>query len=247
MTSARRLALAALAAALVGAVTGGGCSGGGPSSPEAPPAFDVRPNDRSVLVAFGDSISWGDESSDGQGYRRHLEDLLASAGRPGMHVINEGIPGTVAEEGAARIEEVLRRDRPAVLLLLYGTNDEAFGLPQSVLRRQVTTTSEYLRMIISAARANRTIVVVSTLPAICAPRLHQRDLAVSMNDKIRALALEMGASDLGVILADSWTDFLSTSPPDGCALIGPGGNHPTDTGYAVLAGSFFKALQKIAW
>jgi lysophospholipase L1-like esterase len=135
-----------------------------------------------------------------------------------------------------------------VLLLLYGTNDESEALPQSIFAQQEITTSESLRYIILTARANKTLVVVATLPPVCGhARIGQRSRTVTMNDKIRALALELGQSDLGIILADPWADFLTASPPDGCGLIGEGGNHPTDGGYVVLATSFSKALQKVLW
>ena len=80
----------------------------------------ARPN---VYLAFGDSITWGEGSSDLSGYRSYLQaDLRAYWGK-----------AAVDEQRRSRHEErrrpgngsraVLADYRPAYLLILYGTND----------------------------------------------------------------------------------------------------------------------------
>lgn len=240
---------ALLAVALAG---GGACSragGSSPVAPEGPMVFGVGGNDPRVIVAFGDSITVGQDSTDGKGYRSILERKLARAGRSGLRIVNEGIGGTFARDGAARIGEVLERDRPAALLLMYGTNDQGRGLPQELFQAEAVPTSEHLRRIIVDARANRTLVVLATLPPVCGQsRQAQRANIVTMNDKIRELGTEMALNDFGVMLVDPWQDMLAAAPPDGCDLISRvSNNHPNDAGYAVLAESFYSALKHVAW
>jgi lysophospholipase L1-like esterase len=218
-----------------------GCDGG--------TTYDIGGNDPGTIVAFGDSISSGESSSDGQGYRRLLKDLLAADGRAGIQVLDEGVPGAFSDSGVRRIDRVLQQDRPAVLILLLGTNDEFEGVQRRQYFAFSGTTSGNLRQIVTAARANRTLVVLSTIPPVCTEsRAAQRANIALMNDRILELAAELQAQDDGVFLADAWGAFLTTSPPDGCGLINLArGNHPNDAGYAVLAQTYFDALRDIRW
>jgi len=246
----KQTALALLAAAVLGSAAAGCGTSGTSADPDNPMLLDIAGNDRRVVVAFGDSISTGIDSTDGSGYRDDLERRFANGGRSGIRVIDEGIPGSYSSAGVDRITEVLRRDRPAALILLYGTNDELHSLPQAVYEREVVVpTSENLRRIIEACRENRTLVVLSTIPPVCGPaRTRQRANIASMNEKIRQIGVELSTRDFGVALADPWDAFLAYAPPDGCALINlEHGNHPNDAGYAVLADTYYDRLSTLAW
>jgi len=222
---------------------------GGCPSNSSETTFDIGGNNPNAVVAFGDSISDGYDSYNGMGYRDDLERLFAADGRSGIRVLDEGEPGTYSGQGVERINQVLARDRPAVLILLYGTNDEHASLPMSVLSRVMSTTSENLRQIVNAARANQTIVVLSTIPPVCTPeREFQRNNIIAMNEEIRRLGAELRASDDGVFLADAWEAFISVGSPDGCSLINMDhGNHPNEAGYAVLARTYYNALADARW
>ncbi|HEY5998241.1 MAG TPA: SGNH/GDSL hydrolase family protein [bacterium] len=212
-----------------------------------PVKLDIGGNNPNIVVAFGDSISDGYYSANGLGYRDDLQALFAADGRKGIRVLDEADSGTFSAAGVERIGAVLRRDRPAVLVLLYGTNDEHAGLPMSATR--IATTSENLRAIIATARGNRTIVVLSTLPPVCSQsRAYQETNIVLMNEKIRAIGEELQPNDAGVILADAWKTFTTQSPPDGCGLINPDhGNHPNEAGYTALARTYYDALAGLRW
>lgn len=227
-------------------VAAAACGGSG-SSESSPIKFDIGSNNPGIVVAFGDSISDGYDSENGMGYRDDLESLFAGDGRNYIRVLDEGEPGTVSEDGAERIDAVLARDRPAALVLLYGTNDEFLSLPKLI--ESPGTTSGNLRQIIHAARANKTIVAVSTIPPVCGNgRQFQRNNIIAMNARIRDMVRGMQAVDDGIFLADAWDAFLRKAPPDGCSLIKmPRGNHPTEAGYAVLAETYFDALFYARW
>jgi lysophospholipase L1-like esterase len=231
----------AAGAALAALLLCGGCDNG--------TTHDIGGNDPNPVVAFGDSISAGEGSSDGRGYRAHLERLFATDGRGGIRVLDEGEPGGLSDSGLERIGGVLARDRPAVLILMLGTNDEFLGLPRQQFLAFVGTTSGNLREIARAARSSKTLVVLSTLPPVCTEsRQAQRGNIVLGTEKIRALAAELQAQDDGVFLADAWDAFLTTSPPDGCGLIDlERGNHPNDAGYAVLAQLYYTTLGDSRW
>lgn len=240
----------AIAAAALAGLLAAGCGSGGPKIVEDPMPFSIGENSPGIIVAFGDSISDGVDSTDGTGYRDDLERYFDRAGRAYVRVVNEGIPGSYTVDGDARIEAVLERDQPAAIIVLYGTNDELKNLPRAAYEREIILpTSEYLRRIALTARANGTLVVLSTIPPVCGEgRANQRQNIVLMNEKIRSLAAELGARDFGVRFADAWNAFLSRGGSDGCSLIEMShGNHPNDRGYALLAEVYYDALRDLTW
>lgn len=233
---------------LAAAFLAAGCTTGSLTDPESPVFFDIGGNDQKVIVSFGAGIAAGEGSPGGVAYLEILRQLLFASGRPAVRILDESVPGTTSTEGSGRIGAVLARDRPAVLLLLYGENDEAIGLPAGAPATQREDTMAALRATIAAARANRTLVVVSTLPPVCGDsRSIQRDRTAALNEQIRGLVLEMAAGDLGVVLVDAWRDFLAAAPPDGCALIGSSGERPDADGYATLVATWAGGLKNIAW
>lgn len=240
----RRLGRLLLAAAFLAP----GCTDAPLTDPESPVMFDVGGNDRQVIGAFGGDIAGGQGSQDPNAYRTYLQQLVLPVGRPAPRIVDESLPGTTSAEEAGRIETVLHRDRPAALLLLSGENDEAVLLDSGNAASKRQDTIAALRAIIGAARANHTLVVVSTLPPVCGlARAARRDRSALLNDQIRALAYELSSQDLGVLMVDAWRDFLAAAPPDGCALIGESGERPNTDGYRVLAGSWAAALKHVAW
>ena len=67
----------------------------------------------SVYLAFGDSITWGEGSSDGGGYRDFLDVQLRAYWGAG-DTINDGIPGTKSNRGESRIASSLVALPPGV-------------------------------------------------------------------------------------------------------------------------------------
>jgi acyl-CoA thioesterase-1 len=106
-----------------------------------------------VVLAFGDSLTFGTGAAPEESYPVVLERLI------GRRVVNEGIPGEISGEGLERLPEMLKREKPALLILCHGAND----LLRFLDKRRVAAN---LRAMIRLARKNGVAVVLVAVPSL---------------------------------------------------------------------------------
>jgi lysophospholipase L1-like esterase len=192
-------------------------------------------NRANVYMGFGDSITDGEGSSDGTGYRDRLQSKL------GQHfgkatVANQGLAGTRSNSGAQRIHQALPAERPAYTLILYGTND----WNQSECKNAFPCfTIDSLRAIVGAVRGAQSLPMLATIPPCnpgggCPPE--RQEWIHKMDELIRPMALQEGA-----VLVDLEAAFLAE--PNLSALF-VDHIHPNDAGYEIIASKFFDAITK---
>ena len=117
----------------------------------APPSPIARLPQEAVVVAFGDSLTSGVGAQ--IGYPQRLQTLI------GREVINAGIPGETSAEALRRFPAVLRRHRPALVVICTGGND--------FLRRQsAAKTESNLREIVALAEAAGVEVALLAVPRL---------------------------------------------------------------------------------
>ena len=107
--------------------------------------------DDAVILAFGDSLTFGTGTTPDKSYPAVLQELS------GRKVVNAGIPGELSAQGLARLPGLLDAHRPDLLILIHGGND--------ILRKKsLEQAADNLRKMIALARAKGAEVVMMAVP-----------------------------------------------------------------------------------
>jgi len=116
----------------------------------SPPQLTPLSNN-AVILAFGDSLTYGTGADKQQSYPDHLQKILSKT------VINAGVPGEISKTGVTRLDKLLKLHRPELLILCHGGNDI---LNHSNLEQ----TKDNLQKMINLAKANNTQVMLVGVP-----------------------------------------------------------------------------------
>ncbi|HEX7780398.1 MAG TPA: GDSL-type esterase/lipase family protein [Vicinamibacterales bacterium] len=197
----------------------------------------------STFLAFGDSVTEGENGLAGpagfrlqwldldHAYPTVLQTMLKSEfPTQNISVINEGLGGERASEGAARLPSVLSRHRPDSLLLLEGYNDlihdgaAAAGAIADAIRQDIRT----------ARNSGIQYIFVSTLTP---PGPGRRQLSPEAIQQTNSLISQVAASEHAVLVNpyDAFLGHESELVADGL--------HLTPDGYHLLAEKFFAAIR----
>lgn len=139
---ARCLGVLLIALALVA-----GCSDGVPPLP----ALGAK----DVIVAFGDSLTYGTGATEHESYPAVLAQLI---GRP---VVRAGVPGEVTAQGLRRLPSVIDEYRPRLVIVCLGGNDMLRKIRDGEIKQNLHAMLAMLRQ-----RGIATVLVGVPKPAI---------------------------------------------------------------------------------
>lgn len=215
-----------------------------------PTATPISKNTKLVIMPLGDSITAGIGSSTGAGYRLPLWNDLVSEGVHVQYVgsqqsgpatfdqANEGHSGSCIDYIAASIVGWLQTYRPQVILLQIGTNDILHDHdPSDPLCDGAAGAPAHLSALIdqiTATTPSATLIVAQVTP-LGDPTL---------NAEIKTY----NAAIPGIVQADAsrgkhvqYVDMYDAVP---LAQV-PGGVHPNDQGYALMATVWNKTIMSL--
>ncbi|MBL4762238.1 MAG: arylesterase [Gammaproteobacteria bacterium] len=106
-----------------------------------------------VILAFGDSLTYGTGAAKAQSYPAVLAAIT------GRKVINAGVPGEVTAAGLERLSRLLKQYDPDLLILCHGGND--------ILRKlNLAQTKNNLQQMVQLAKAQNTDVILIGVPKL---------------------------------------------------------------------------------
>jgi lysophospholipase L1-like esterase len=119
----------------------GGCG-------DAPKLARLAPD--AVVLAFGDSLTYGTGAPEADSYPAQLERLIQ------RKVVRAGVPGEVSAQALARLPSVLEEHQPKLLVLCIGGNDLLRNLGQAEVAANVR------RMIAMAKQKGSDVLLLGT-------------------------------------------------------------------------------------
>ena len=170
--------------------------------------------DDAVILAFGDSLTYGTGAPRNKSYPALLQQLS------GRQVINAGNPGEVSGDGLKRLGELLEHTHPDLLLLCHGGND--------MLRQQdLTETKTNVQQMATMAREKGIAVLLLGVPK---PKLFFMQSAPYYQEIAAKLNIPFEADILPKVLSDPSLKSDAI--------------HPNAQGYQLIAEAVHKLLQK---
>ncbi len=213
-----------------------GCGGRALSNKAAPAGTAATPKtatkaapevDRTgwpVIVAFGDSLTFGQGVPFEQNYPSRLQGQLDKLGYK-YRVVNAGISGDTSSGGLARVETVLKQ-KPAIVILELGANDGLQG-------RSVPKLKENLAAIIERIQKEQVRVV---LAGIQIPPNYGPEYTDAFRQTFTDLAAHYKIPFIPFIL-----EGVAARPE----LNQTDGIHPTAEGYVYVVDNVLKVLKPL--
>lgn len=195
------------------------------------------------IMPLGDSITFGERSSSGGGYRLPLWEEIAAAH---LHVTfvgsrnsgpaalpdtaNEGHPGWRIDQISTHVVAWLEKYQPQIILLQIGTNDIIQNYHVSTAPQRLLS----LLTLITATLPAATVFVAEVTP-LGTPRLNAEIIAY--NSSIPELVSSLRAEGKHVRYVDMYDAVPRSDILDHI--------HPDDQGYNLMAAVWYKALQPL--
>lgn len=178
-----------------------------------------------VVLIVGTSLTAGLGVEPGQAWPAALQEIADSAGVP-LRVVGAGVSGETSAGALRRIDWLLERENPSVLVLETGGNDGLRGLDPDTLRANILAIFSRARRLDPPPRL--------VLMAMESPP----NLGDDYTRRFRA-AYPAAATEAGAVLVP----FFLARVAGVDSLNQPDGIHPTPRGHALAAAAAWKTLE----
>ena len=179
---------------------------------QSTPAVYEKLTQGAVILAFGDSLTYGIGASKNVNYPSILSTISHHK------VINAGVSGEITRNGLNRLPALLNKYHPELLILIHGGNDMLRNIP----RQQ---TANNLKKMISEAKRRNIKVVMLGVPA---PRLFLLSSAEIYQQIAEEQNIPIDLETLPKILGDNSLKSDTI--------------HPNNEGYKLMADNIFSLL-----
>ena len=174
---------------------------------------------------LGDSLSAGYGIPIEQGWVALLEERLEASGYR-YRVINASISGDTSRGARARLDDILRREHPAVAIIELGGNDGLRGIQADEMRRNLASIIERLQ-----ATGARVVLVPMKMPPNYGP---------AFTKKFENVYTEL-ANEYDVVLSRFLLDDVAEHPE----LMQDDGIHPTAEAQPQMLDNIWPVLKPI--
>ena len=184
-----------------------------------------------LILVVGDSLSAEYGLPRGSGWVALLEQKLAAERRP-WQVVNASVSGDTTSGGRARLPGLLKRHRPAIVIIELGGNDALRGLPLAATQDNLAAMTE------SARKAGARVL----LAGMQAPPNYGADYTGRFAALYPRVAQESGAALVPFLLAG-----VADAAPggDALALFQSDRIHPTAQAHPILLRNVWSELEKM--
>jgi len=177
-------------------------------------------NTGTVVMAFGDSVTYGVGAAKGEDYPT----LLAQ--KTGWHVVNAGISGDTAQNARSRIGRELSTHQPGLVLIELGGND-------FLRKRPATAVKSDLQSIIDESLASGAITVLVAVPRLSMLRASIGALSDS------PIYAELAEENNLVLIENVFSEILSEENLLADRI------HPNAEGYRQFAEGIVESLSEV--
>jgi lysophospholipase L1-like esterase len=196
------------------------------------------------ILPLGASITWGQGSSDGNGYREYLRQMIVDVGGQvdyvGSKQYGAMVDNDVEATSGDRIDQIAVKAElslpylPNLVIIHAGTNDITQNYELSTAHIRM---GDLIDRLLSAVPGS--VILVSTL-------IPNRNTIVDQklrefNSKVEDLVNEKKSAGKYVFSVDLHDDIGLSPDTD----LGQDGTHPTDAGYNKMAHGLYPGLQEI--
>ncbi|KAI1085208.1 carbohydrate esterase family 3 protein [Whalleya microplaca] len=193
------------------------------------------------IMALGASITFGEGSTDGNGYRSDLRTALVNAGNTVNMVGSkpngtmkdndtEGWPGFIVDQVREKADASVPNLKPNLVLVNVGTNDclQNVDIPNAGNRMRTLLNDVF-------DKSPRAAIVLSTL--LVNGNADAQTRTTSFNTQLKSLTMELQLAGKALVLVD----MQGTGGPTADELVD--GTHPNDAGYQKMANLFLQGIR----